>query len=215
MTLHEHRSRSDHLVEPIARWCAKRGIGPNTVSVVGLVVTLAAAVLLLVSTPDLWWLLPLGSAVLLAGTLLDMADGVLARMTDQATALGDYLDHSFDRFADVLLLAALAFSVWVPVEVGLVAIVGTLLTSYMGTQAQAVGVGRNYGGILGRADRMAILTIAPLVEAARVLVGYTLPWDVTVLTLALGWIGFAGLVTTVQRFAGALRELGRGGSRNG
>ena len=48
---------------------------------------------------------------------------------------------------------------------GLLAIVGVLLTSYMGTQAQAVGAGRDYRGILGRADRLVILVAATLLQA--------------------------------------------------
>ncbi|MEF8832077.1 MAG: hypothetical protein V5A66_00990 [Candidatus Thermoplasmatota archaeon] len=31
------------------------------------------------------------------------------------------------------------------------------MTSYMGTQADAVGVSRDYGGIAGRADRLLLL----------------------------------------------------------
>lgn len=36
---------------------------------------------------------------------------------------------------------------------------GVLLTSYLGTQAQAVGLDRVYGGLLGRADRLALIGI--------------------------------------------------------
>ena len=43
----------------------------------------------------------------------------------------------------------------VPWQIGVFALTGVLMSSYLGTQAQAVGVGRYYGGILGRADRRA------------------------------------------------------------
>jgi CDP-diacylglycerol--glycerol-3-phosphate 3-phosphatidyltransferase/archaetidylinositol phosphate synthase len=46
--------------------------------------------------------------------------------------------------------------------IGVAAVVGTLLTSYLGVQAQAVGVGRYYGGILGRADRLVIIMLASI-----------------------------------------------------
>ena len=34
----------------------------------------------------------------------------------------------------------------------------------MGTQAQAVGAGRVYEGVLGRADRLVILTLVPMIQ---------------------------------------------------
>ena len=48
--------------------------------------------------------------------------------------------------------------------VGTLALLGVLLTSYMGTQAQAVGQGRAYGGVLGRADRLVLLFFGGLIQ---------------------------------------------------
>ena len=49
-------------------------------------------------------------------------------------------------------------------SIGTLALLGVLLTSYMGTQAQAVGQGRAYGGILGRADRLVLLFLGGLIQ---------------------------------------------------
>jgi len=49
--------------------------------------------------------------------------------------------------------------------VGTLALLGVLLTSYMGTQAQAVGQGRAYGGVLGRADRLVLLFLGGVIQA--------------------------------------------------
>ena len=38
------------------------------------------------------------------------------------------------------------------------------MLSYMGTQAQAVGAGREYAGLLGRADRLVVLAIVPIIQ---------------------------------------------------
>jgi hypothetical protein len=38
------------------------------------------------------------------------------------------------------------------------------MSSYMGTQAQALGCGRNYKGVMGRADRMVLLLFATLFQ---------------------------------------------------
>ncbi|MDD5447531.1 MAG: CDP-alcohol phosphatidyltransferase family protein, partial [Methanocellales archaeon] len=85
------------------------------------------------------------------------------------------------------------------------AITGVLLTSYLGTQAQAVNIGRYYGGILGRADRLVVIfiaTIANLLYSDNI---YGLP--------ILGWIllliAITSHFTAIQRFTGIWRELSK------
>jgi archaetidylinositol phosphate synthase len=84
------------------------------------------------------------------------------------------------------------------------AITGVLLSSYMGTQAQAVGMKRNYGGILGRADRLILLTVfgvAEFIFQDPVFFGLTF----------LGWLlviyGLFGHITAIQRFVMGIKEL--------
>lgn len=207
MTLHDHRGRFERQLAPFVDWCAKRGIDPNRISVFALLITSLGGVGFYLSSPERWWMLPVAATLLLVGAMLDSADGLLARATDSATALGDYLDHAFDRFADVALLVGLTFSPWVPFEVGLFAIVGTLLTSYMGTQAQAVGVGRDYGGLVGRADRMFVILWGAIGQAVLTGLAITLPWGLNLVELAVGWIALAGNITALQRFWGAFTDL--------
>ncbi|MFI5414218.1 MAG: CDP-alcohol phosphatidyltransferase family protein, partial [Candidatus Lutacidiplasmatales archaeon] len=89
----------------------------------------------------------------------------------RSSVRGDFLDHVFDRYADVAIVAGLAASGFAYVPLGLFALVSLLLTSYMGTQAQAVGQGRLYAGLLGRADRLLILAAAAFLEF-----DLSLPW---------------------------------------
>lgn len=207
MTLQDHRGRFERQLGPIVDWCVRHDVHPNRVSVVALLLTAASGVGFYASSPTRWWLLPLAALVLLLGAMLDSADGLLARETGTASALGDFLDHAFDRFADVALLVGLTFSPWVSFEVGLFAIVGTLLTSYMGTQAQAVGVGRDYGGLVGRADRMFLIFWGAIGQGVLTPLAITLPWGVNLVEIAVGWIAVAGTITAIQRFWGAYQDL--------
>lgn len=109
----------------------------------------------------------LGLALLLVlvNSYLDALDGKIAKMAGKASVRGDFLDHVFDRYADVFMLGGIAFNaMYCRLEVGTLALLGVLLTSYMGTQAQAVGQGRAYGGVLGRADRLVLLFLGGLIQ---------------------------------------------------
>ena len=149
-------------------------------------------------------------------SILDLLDGKIAQMTGKATPRGDFLDHAVDRFSDTAFIAGIAFSPWASPSLGLAALAGTLLTSYMGTQAQAVGLKRHYGGLLGRADRMVLLLAVPLAQAlwsawsgaaTFMLAGHA----VTLLGVLLGYFALVGAFTTLQRFIGTLRGFGPDG----
>ena len=110
---------------------------------------------------------------------------------------GDFLDHAVDRYDDIFIICGLFAGGLVPWPVGVFALTGVLMASYLGTQAQAVGVGRNYGGLLGRADRLVLILIFGVIDLLVPITIYGLTW--------LGWLlmmfGIFGHFTAFQRFA--------------
>ena len=98
--------------------------------------------------------------------VFDALDGALARHQGTAGPYGDFLDHTIDRVVDVGLVVAIGYNAAFVVDpmAGWAAALLTLMGSYMGTQAQSVGLGRLYGGF-SRADRL-VVTLAGLLWAA-------------------------------------------------
>jgi archaetidylinositol phosphate synthase len=203
--LDRYRKNVDGLFEPMAR---KIHIEPNTLTYISLVFAFFASLSIYFS----YWhhfLLLISSFMILMNGFLDVLDGKVARLKNKATPKGDFIDHSIDRFADVLIVGGLAASPWCSPLVGIVAISGMLLTSYMGTQAQAVGCGREYGGLLGRADRLVILIIAPVVQYFLSQFGITI-LDHSFLELVMIYFAVVGVATAVQRFVAVLKWFGKG-----
>ncbi len=95
---------------------------------------------------------------------MDAIDGKVARLRGISSNRGDFLDHLIDRYADMIIIIGISLSPYSTPLIGLFALSGVFMTSYVGTQAQAVGVGRIYGGILGRADRLVILMLLPIIQ---------------------------------------------------
>ena len=141
-------------------------------------------------------LLPLAAFMLLLNGICDALDGKIARIRGQIGKQGDFMDHVIDRFSDVFILGGIILSPWVNKLLGIPAIVAVLLVSYLGTQAQAVGQGRLYVGMLARADRIAILFCALILQTIvidQVFNLYILEW-VMVYFIA------AGIITIIQRY---------------
>ncbi len=144
---------------------------------------------------------------LLLNGLLDGLDGALARKTGTSSKYGDFLDHVIDRYADVFIISGIFLGGYLRADLGALAVTGVLLASYLGTQAQAVGIGRNYGGIMGRADRMIVLGLATCITlvypVAAGFEGFRFP----VLGWALLLIGVLSHVTALQRIWHARKSL--------
>ncbi|GGM73590.1 CDP-diacylglycerol--glycerol-3-phosphate 3-phosphatidyltransferase [Thermogymnomonas acidicola] len=202
MALDTYRPKADRFIEPIAR--AFYRASPSQLTVSSLALSgIAGACYYLSLRP---YLIASLVAVALA-SLFDALDGKLARMKGVASKRGDLLDHVIDRFSDIFILAGLAFSTLGNVALGLFGMEGVLMTSYMGTQSQALGLGRNYSGIMGRADRLVLIIVVTVVEIVYP-VRYAWYFQITPVTVLLLAFGVLGNYTAVKRFSDAWRSLG-------
>ena len=161
--------------------------------------------------------------VLVAG-VLDALDGALARHQGTDGPYGDFLDHTIDRIVDVGLLVAIGMNTAFVsnMSAGLTAGLLTLLGSYMGTQAQSVGLDRIYGGF-SRADRMIITLLGLLIAAMQAYTGgsgidvtnyhemfkYILLGnnELNGMTGALAVSAWGGIYTFIVRFNSTRRQL--------
>ena len=135
----------------------------------------------------------------------DAIDGKVAKITKKTSLKGDFLDHALDRYSDVFIIGGLALSQWCRPSIGMLAIIGTLLTSYMGTQAQAVGNKRIYRGLLGRADRLFLLIVTPMVQHLFIYYNLHIPFFVSALEIVMLYFAIVGNLTALQRFYYILR----------
>ena len=202
MTLDRFRSVADRALGPLVAGFARVGLGPNGVSVVAIALAFGAAGAFYLGA-EATWLYAVGALLVFLNGVLDLVDGALARELGVDSAAGDLLDHVLDRYADIAIVAGLAAGVE-QYALGFAAITGVLMTSYLGTQAQAVGVERVYGGVLGRADRLALVGVVGVAMVA-------LPdpvWGLTLVGWLLALFAVLGHATALQRFYLSMRALG-------
>jgi archaetidylinositol phosphate synthase len=222
MVLDNYRGTSNKLLLPVARQFS--GLHPNTISAVSVVFAIIAGIAFTFANKSkiedifnpghyIYIMFAIASVCVFLNGFLDAVDGQVARITGKTSKRGDFLDHAFDRYADIFILGGIMLSPYCNNIIGALAIIAVLMTSYMGTQAQALGCGRFYGGILGRADRLVILIIAPLIQLG---LNYYYPsgkipipwiWDLSILEITMIWFIIAGNFTAVHRGVHSWREL--------
>lgn len=197
MTLDKYRPHVKHIVRPFVEAAMKLGMTPNSFTIGAFLVALGAGCAFFLGS-ILW-----GTVLVAVNAVFDAMDGALARAQNIQSVKGDFLDHVVDRYADIFIITGIFAGGFAPWPVGVLALTGVLMSSYLGTQAQAVGVGRYYGGVLGRADRLVLILAAGALDMLVPARLWGLPF--------LGWLlvifGVMGHFTAAQRFAFVWRNM--------
>lgn len=143
-------------VGPLIRALVRRGVGPNTITVAGFLVVVASCALILTEHWVLAWL------VFLVGTMSDMLDGSVARLSGKATRFGAFLDSTLDRLAEGLVLGSIGVvfardgNEWA-LAACFIALSASFLVSYTRARAEGLGIDDNRGGLMSRSERLFLI----------------------------------------------------------
>jgi CDP-diacylglycerol--glycerol-3-phosphate 3-phosphatidyltransferase len=182
------------LIDPVANWLVKRGVHPNTITVIGTLCTVVGGIIY--GTGHI----RTGGFFLGITALFDVLDGTVARRSNKSSMFGAFLDSTLDRLADGFVLGGLAVFYAtsrihgsVPLMItALLGLVGAFLTSYTRARAESLGLDAKVG-LLQRPERVVLLS-APQALFGLVYDGWVLAIIIVILTVT-AWI------TVVQRVA--------------
>lgn len=194
---------------PVTLVLARLGIGPDALTVIGLLVSLTAALMFFEGY------FRLGALLVTFSGLCDILDGELARRVGRHSRFGAFLDSTLDRLSDGLVLTGIAGfylvhltelvldptlavaeisrglepRTWAVVSLtATLAMVGSFMVSY--TRARAEGLGLECKvGWFERPERMILLIVAALFGVGPVM------------SAALVLLALLSFVTAAQRVA--------------
>jgi CDP-diacylglycerol---glycerol-3-phosphate 3-phosphatidyltransferase len=178
---------------------ARTRITPNALTASGVLLCLAASIIVLFEPSNeilFYWL---AAFVFVVGSLLDILDGALARAGGKTTPFGAFIDSTTDRVSEGFMLTSVAYILArqhhpIFVAVVMAAVAGSILVSYTRARAEAIGL-RGDVGIGSRAERVVVIT-AGLVLA---------PWGV--LGWAIALLALTAWITVVQRVLHVRKQL--------
>jgi CDP-diacylglycerol---glycerol-3-phosphate 3-phosphatidyltransferase len=142
---------------PLVRW----GINPDVLTIAALVFSVLGGFALFTSRWTAFTLLGVPFFALLR-ICLNALDGMVAKDLGLARPWGEVLNELFDRLADVTFFVGLSLIPDTNIALVVSAIVLMLLSSYIGILSKAAGASRQFGGVMGKADRMLLLSVASI-----------------------------------------------------
>lgn len=192
------RAFFSRIFAPVARMLLAMGLTPNAVTVIGTVgVSLGA--LILYPLGQLFW----GTLVITLFIFSDLLDGLMARMSDQGSVLGGFLDSVLDRVQDSAVFLGLMIWFYTAGDspkigsLAAICMVLGLLVSYIRARAESISFDANVG-IAERPERL----VATLVAAG--LVGLGVHQGLLLIVLIL--LAVASAVTVAQRITAVAQQ---------
>lgn len=138
------------------QWCVRLGIHPNVVSYSSIAASAGAGVC--------FWQSGAVPALLIAAVALcylrlwlNMLDGMVALAAKTASPSGEIANELPDRISDILIFVGVAHSTLCHPLSGYWVAILALLVAYVGTLGQAVGVQREFSGLMSKPWRMVAL----------------------------------------------------------
>ena len=184
---------------PLGRALSGAGVTPNAITVLGVLLTIAGATLIALERPLVALL------VLVAGSLADTLDGVVARARGGGTKVGAFLDSTADRVADAAVFTAAAWVGSVRADVvllwaALLAMSASSLVPYVRAKTESLGV----SATVGPAPREARLVIV-----LAGIAGWAVLGSITPFTAAVAAVAILAIITLVQRATAVIRSIAR------
>ena len=195
----EYTAAAREILQRSMRGVARTKLTPDMLSIAGLSLCVAGAVLVGFEDRNPKLFFWLGGILFIAGSIADILDGALARAASKGTVFGAFLDSTFDRLGEAAMLTAIGLVFMregneIALVATFLAVIGSMLVSYTRAKAEMLGL-RGDIGFGSRLERVVIISVGLFVAPW----GW-LQWPVYVLA-AMAW------VTVVQRMWFVRRQL--------
>jgi archaetidylinositol phosphate synthase len=184
-------------LQPVAKLL--KNVNPNAISMLGIIFPL----LFFLFVINHYYALAL---IIFVFNLVDLLDGMVARLSKRVTKFGGFLDSTIDRFADFAVVAAFGFAFIVPWDIVVPLLMLSFAISYMRTRIEYMADGKIAAsvGIIERTERLVIVFIGLLLYT---IFPHVQLWRQNVMSLTLLVLLILSAITVLQRFAFAYQKL--------
>jgi CDP-diacylglycerol--glycerol-3-phosphate 3-phosphatidyltransferase len=159
------------ILNPFVKLLIKIGFTPNVVTTIGLLINIAATIVLLIGAEkgakgDLSYIGWFSGLLLFAG-IFDMLDGQVARIGNMASTFGALYDSVLDRYSELIMFLGICYflvaqNYLISSLIAFLALVGSMMVSYVRARAEGLGI-ECKKGLMQRPERIVIIGVSGLI----------------------------------------------------
>jgi len=148
------------ILQPFVKFFLKHDISPNTLTFLGMACSICTAVLLAFGFLHQFWLWSFPVTAIVLSGFFDLVDGEVARQREVASDSGAFLDSTFDRISDAVVIMGMAFAGFIEFPLAYAIMFMIIMISYTRSRAETLGVNMKGVGRMERPDRVTFLIFA-------------------------------------------------------
>lgn len=215
------------IMNPLVKLLIKMGITPNMITFFGFLLNLVSTIVLIYGAEygvrsDHKYIAWAGMIILLGGAM-DMVDGRLARLSNQANDFGALFDSVLDRYSELIMFFGFCYyfvtqdylltSIWC-----FIAMIGSIMVSYTRARAEGLGVTASVG-LMQRPERIILVSVSSILcGLVSYLVGgdytFTVEWfpqaifePVSLFSWPIFILAVSANITALRRLSFAKRKM--------
>ena len=198
ISMYKIKPKFQQLLRPLLDWLYKRGVTANQLTVAAIVLSLGLGVSLWFA--DDW---RLGYLIVPIGLLLRMAlnslDGMMARIHNMQSKLGEVLNEIGDVVSDMFIYIPLVAIPKVSPELVCLFVGFSIINEFSGIFGKVLGKQRMYDGPMGKSDRAFVIGLGCLIY-------YFNPFSSIIINYALAVCCLLMVVSSFIRLKKALKD---------
>ncbi len=153
------------IIDPLVAFFVKLGVTPNSITTIGLIFNIAAAVVFVlggeIGKPGDLSYIGWGCGLILFAGLFDMLDGQVARKGNSSSRFGALYDSVIDRYSELIMFLGICYYLvshhyFITSLIAFIALVGSMMVSYVRARAEGIGI-ECKGGFMQRPERIIII----------------------------------------------------------
>ena len=162
ISIYKIKPKFQQLLMPLLRLLRRLGISPNSITIFSILLSFGIAYFFWNTSDNSSYFLIVAFGLLLR-MMLNALDGMMARIYNLQSKLGEVLNEVGDIVSDVAIYFPLIIFESLRIEIAIIFILLSIINEFCGLMAKVISGERRYDGPMGKSDRAFLIGIICIV----------------------------------------------------
>ena len=162
ISIYKIKPKFQQLLMPLLKLLRRLGISPNSITIFSILLSFGIAYFFWNTSDNSSYLLIVAFGLLLR-MMLNALDGMMARIYNLQSKLGEVLNEVGDIVSDVAIYFPLIIFESLRIEIAIIFILLSIINEFCGLMAKVISGERRYDGPMGKSDRAFLIGIICIV----------------------------------------------------
>ena len=162
ISIYKIKPKFQQLLMPLLKLLRRLGISPNSITIFSILLSFVIAYFFWNTSDNSSYFLIVAFGLLLR-MMLNALDGMMARIYNLQSKLGEILNEVGDIISDVAIYFPLILFEFLEIEIAIIFILLSIINEFCGLMAKVISGERRYDGPMGKSDRAFLIGVICIV----------------------------------------------------